>query len=73
MWRRSAARSATAGLLRDVTDTRTDAIPGMICGDPRHVVDAGGVRRSRTVVELALLCGRSVEQVEAEIIAVNDP
>jgi len=36
-------------------------------------MDVTGVRRSRTVVELALLCGRSVEQVEAEIVAVNDP
>ena len=73
MWRRSAARSATAGRLRDVTDPRTGDIEGTICGDSRRVMDAAGVRRSRTVVELALLCGRSVEQVEAEIVAVNDP
>jgi hypothetical protein len=28
---------------------------------------------SLTVVELALMCGRTVEQIEAELDAVNDP
>lgn len=73
MWRRSAARSAAAGRLRDVTDARSGAAEGTICSDARRVVDAAGARRLRTVVELALLWGRSVEQVEAEIAAVNDP
>jgi hypothetical protein len=73
MWRRSAVRSATAGRLRDVTGARTDAAKGTICSDSRRVRDVGAPRRALTVVELALLCGRSVEQIEAEIVAVNDP
>jgi hypothetical protein len=62
-----------AGRLRDVTDARTRAAEATTCGDSRRFMDAAGAGRSRTVVELALLCGRSVEQVEAEIAAVNDP
>jgi hypothetical protein len=73
MWRRSAVRLAKAGHLRDVTDARTDTARATICSDSRRVTDVGGLRRALTVVELALLCGRTVEQIEAEIADVNDP
>jgi hypothetical protein len=67
MWSRAAARSAPVGRLRDVTDGRPDAATDAVCGDSRCVTDLSRARRSLTVVELALLCGRSVEQIEAEV------
>ena len=69
MWRRSAARPATTGRVRHVlvgpADANTDTT--------RDITHAGRGKASATVAELALLCGRSVEQIEAEIDAINDP
>jgi len=73
MWRRCGARPALAGRLRDVTDARTDTDRVTVRVPSARVTAAHGASESLTIVELALLCRRSVEQIEAEIASVNDP
>jgi hypothetical protein len=69
MWRRS-RRSPNYDSVRHSKHPRAATVP---VGDPPHVPHRDRAPGSLTVVELALMCGRTVEQIEAELDAVNDP
>ena len=70
MWRRSMPRSPNHDSVRHPKHPRPATVPS---GDPPRLTHRKRAHRSLTVVELALMCGRTVEQIETELDALTNP
>ena len=63
-------RSPNHDSVRHSNHTRPATVPR---GGPPRPTHRNRAHRSLTVVELALMCGRTVEQIESELDALTNP